>query len=211
MTDCPNGELRDLLPGLLHGRLEDADRRMVEAHLARCADCRAELELLRQLRGTLRRAPAVDVAAIVAAIPPYRAPARRSWGGGGWRAAAAVALIAVGGTSVAIANRVGDQPTRSSSPVASAQSVLTTPARPDSHAVAQAPEATPRSAAVSTPATPGAPRELAVGGAVGDLSDRELSMLLDGIESLDVLPPADVENGLPVTPVAPTTPTKGAS
>jgi anti-sigma factor RsiW len=185
MTDCPNGELRDLLPDLLHGRLEDADRRMVEAHLARCADCRAELELLRQLRGALHRAPPVDVAAIVAAIPPYRAPARRSWGG--WRAAAAVALIAVGGTSVAIANRVGDQPAPSPARAASAPSVGT------------------------TAAAPGVPRELAVSGAVGDLSDSELSMLLDGIESLDVLPSAEVEYGLPVTPAAPTAPAKGAS
>jgi hypothetical protein len=50
-----------------------------------------------------------------------------------------------------------------------------------------------------------------VGGAVGDLSDRELSMLLDGIESLDVLPSAEVDNGLPVTPAPPAAAVKGAS
>jgi hypothetical protein len=53
-----------------------------------------------------------------------------------------------------------------------------------------------------------APRELAVGGAIGELSDGELSMLLDGIETLDILPSAEVENTLPVTLVAPA---KGAS
>jgi hypothetical protein len=54
-------------------------------------------------------------------------------------------------------------------------------------------------------------RELAVGGAVGDLSDRELSMLLKGIQSLDVLPSAEVENNVPVTPVAPSAASKGDS
>ena len=60
MNDCPNGDLRDLLPDFLHDRLNAADRAVVEAHLAGCDDCREELELLRNLRGTLRRAPAVD-------------------------------------------------------------------------------------------------------------------------------------------------------
>jgi anti-sigma factor RsiW len=110
MTDCPNGDIRDLLPDLLHGRLGAAERAEVEAHLRECADCREELELLRSMRGALRRVAAVDVDSIVANIPPYRAPARRvsarSWGG--WRIAAAVTLLAVGGTSVVVA-RNGDQ------------------------------------------------------------------------------------------------------
>jgi anti-sigma factor RsiW len=206
MIDCPNGELRDLLPDLLHGRLDGSARATVEAHLAGCADCRAELELLREVRGTLRRGPTMDVAAITAAIPPYRAPARRSLGR--WGAAAAATLIAIGGTSVAIANRVGDRAVAVPAQAGAEQTVVTTPSRPDSYAVVTEP--TP-ARATSTPAASTAPRELAVGGAVGDLSDGELSMLLDGIESLDVLPLAEVENGLPVTPVAPVTPTKGAS
>jgi anti-sigma factor RsiW len=211
MNDCPNGELRDLLPDFLHDRLEAADRGMVEAHLAGCADCRAELGLLRELRGTLRRAPAVDVSAIMAAIPAYRAPARRRWTG--WHAAAAVTLIAVGGTSVAIANRVGSEPAGQVAPrVTPVESGATTPARPDSYPiVAEVPAGTTRAAMTSTPAASPASRELAVGGAVGDLSDGELSMLLDDIESLDVLPSAEVENGLPMTPVAPTAAAKGAS
>ena len=103
MTDCPNGEVRDLLPDLLHDRLAPAVRREVEAHVRDCADCQAELALLRAMRSSLRRAPAVDVAAIAAAIPPYRAAARRTWGG--WRAAAAIAMLAAGGTSVAVLQR----------------------------------------------------------------------------------------------------------
>jgi anti-sigma factor RsiW len=100
MTDCPNGEIRDLLPDLLHDRLPADVRREVEAHVRGCDDCRAELALLGAMRSSLRRAPAVDAAAIAAAIPAYRAPVRRSWGG--WRAAAAIVVLAAGGTSVAV-------------------------------------------------------------------------------------------------------------
>jgi anti-sigma factor RsiW len=198
MNDCPNGELRDLLPDYLHDRLSTADRALVESHLAGCDDCRAELELLRGLRGTLRRVPPVDVSAIIAKIPAYRAPARRSWGG--WRAAAAVTLIAVGGTSVAIANRVGDE-----APSFTPQIVA--PAQPDTHrAVAELPARNLQPTgdsdhAVQTVAR--APRELAVTGAVSDLSDRELSTLLESIETLDALPAADVDNATPVAPIPP--------
>jgi len=118
MTDCPNGDIRDLLPDLLHGRLGEVERAEVEAHLRECADCRDELELLRGMRGALRRVPAVDVDAIVAGIPPYRVPVQRipsrSWSG--WRIAAAVTLLAAGGTSVVVARNGSERP----SPVASA-------------------------------------------------------------------------------------------
>lgn len=100
ITDCPNGDMRDLLPELLHDRLALAVRRDVELHVGTCADCRAELALLRAMRVSLGRGPAVDVAAIAAAIPAYRSPARRSFTG--WRAAAAIAILAAGGTSVAV-------------------------------------------------------------------------------------------------------------
>ena len=101
MTDCPNGDVRDALPDYLHDRLDPVRRREAEAHLAGCDTCRQELALLRALRATTRRAPAVDAAAIAAAIPPYRVPARRGRATG-WRAAAAVVAFAVGGTSIAL-------------------------------------------------------------------------------------------------------------
>lgn len=110
MNDCPNGEMRDRLPDLLHDRLDPAARREVEAHVHECALCRDELELLREMRRALHRVPAVDVGAIVAALPAYReaatrAPAGRSWNRNGWRIAAAITLLAAGGTSVAIGRR----------------------------------------------------------------------------------------------------------
>ncbi|HEU4643093.1 MAG TPA: zf-HC2 domain-containing protein, partial [Gemmatimonadaceae bacterium] len=68
MTDCPRGDVRDLLPDLLHDRLDADARAEVERHVARCPECAAELELLRAMRGALSRAPMVDAAAIAAAV-----------------------------------------------------------------------------------------------------------------------------------------------
>lgn len=201
MTDCPNGEMRDLLPDLLHDRLVPAERAAVESHLASCAECRAELALLSELRGTLRGAPAVDVAAIVRALP---APATRAWRPRHqWRIAAAIATLAIGGGSIAVVRHervwrtvpveVASSAPAAAIPVVTERSVDSVPATEPSR-VAQA---TPR-------------RELAVAGAVSDLSDRELAALLSDLESIQALPPVtgDVEN----TSLAPATaPARGAS
>ena len=65
MTDCPNAEMRDRLPDLLHERLEKSVRAAVMAHVDQCEDCRAEMTLLRDARSALSPAvPAIDVAAI---------------------------------------------------------------------------------------------------------------------------------------------------
>jgi anti-sigma factor RsiW len=86
-------EINELLPLHLYGDLSDAERAAVEAHLARCPECRAELAALEAVRKELDVPPpalrGVDVAAI------YRAESdrlrRRSKR---WRAAAAIAAIA---------------------------------------------------------------------------------------------------------------------
>lgn len=204
MIDCPNGDVRDLLPDYLHDRLASSVRASVERHLAGCAACRDELALLRDLRGTLQRAPRIDVAAVAAAIPAYQ-PAARKRRAGGWRIAAAIAAIAVGGTSLALlqrtthprqfAQRPGVAPTRQAPAVGgatTAPTVLPEPTtQPDSphgpllaHAAPSAqPELVPRG------------EELAVaGGTISDLSDSELSDLIGDLDSLDALPSTDVES-----------------
>lgn len=98
MTECSNAEIRDLLPDLLHGRLDGAARNRAEAHLRDCAECRRELALLGSLRAAAP-SPRVDVGRIVAALPAYRR--RRSWMAPAWRIAAAVVFLAVGGSTVA--------------------------------------------------------------------------------------------------------------
>ena len=69
MIDCTNDWMRDRLPELLHGRLNAMDRGALEVHLRNCASCAAELALLRRARSAMADVPAVDVAAIVRALP----------------------------------------------------------------------------------------------------------------------------------------------
>jgi hypothetical protein len=196
MTECSNGEIRDLLPDLLHERLDAVDRARVEGHVATCEACSEELALLRDLRSTIRRVPAIDTRMIAAAIPAYHAPVRRSWGS--WRAAAAIAAIAIGGTSIALVNRQHVAPPP---PIASAPRAESTTVAIIDKGATPAPSGQTSSKAVPTPTPPSRPApavadgaELAVSsGALGDLSDRELATLLDEIESLDALPSEDVE------------------
>jgi anti-sigma factor RsiW len=208
MIDCPNGDVRDLLPEYLNDRLAPARRAEVESHLAGCEACREELALLGDLRATMRRAPIVDVAAIAAAIPPYRAPVRRTWGSD-WRVAAAIAAIAVGGTSIALLQQSGSTTTRALGPRDTAVSAPQV-TRESTTSVAVGPtEVSPGNPVVETPRTrgqivvtqPAGGRELAMaGGALGDLSDGELSTLLSDIESLDAVPSTDVEGAEPISP-----------
>src|SRR5690349_22655830 len=113
MTDCPNGEMRDQLPDLLHGRLTDTARAVVLAHVGDCIDCQAEMELLKGLHGTLTYGLNVNVARVsLAVIEQTRAsalprtvtsvaapPGRRTRAN--WRLAAAIVVLAVGGGTVA--------------------------------------------------------------------------------------------------------------
>lgn len=221
MNDCPNADIRDLLPDLVHGRLDAGTRATVEAHMAGCADCRAELALLRDLRASLRRTPRLDLAAIAAALPAYRAPIRRSWVG--WRTAAAITMLVAGGSSVALLQR-------NVAPRVDTVSVAPAPASSVSDPVSApvaAPSTVPGSAPVQgalpetlapvarQPFVAAAPvargpasggRELAMGGgSLNDLSDRELTSLLKDIESLDVVPSVEVDN-TPLAPIAPSAP-----
>lgn len=97
MTDCPNAGIRDQLPDLLHGHLDDRSRARVETHLRECAACRDELDLLRAVRAAAPRV-GVDVARIVSALP---APRRRGvWNQRIWQIAAGVVFLAGTGSAV---------------------------------------------------------------------------------------------------------------
>jgi anti-sigma factor RsiW len=108
-SDC--GEIRHALGVYVVGAIDPAERAVVDAHLARCADCREELAGLAGLPALLGRVPAADAERLalgseVLEEPPaelldsllqqvaLRRRARK------WRlvtAAAAAAVIAVGG------------------------------------------------------------------------------------------------------------------
>lgn len=53
----PHGETQKLLPWYVVDRLDPADRMIVEAHLAECAECRADLAGERRVRDTVADIP----------------------------------------------------------------------------------------------------------------------------------------------------------
>src|SRR5262249_61542854 len=114
MSDCPNAEVRDLLPDLLHDRLDARTRARVVAHVDGCADCRSELELLRSMRASLDHATTnIDVSRIVAALPTAGSvrplQRRRGWRVlNDWRIAATGTFIVAGGTSLVVMRKVHD-------------------------------------------------------------------------------------------------------
>jgi len=196
MTDCPNAEMRDRLPDLLHERLDASARAVVIAHVEQCDDCRAELMLLREASVALTSGVrAVDITSITRVVigrtagtqEPTGRRARSPWMD--WRVAASIAVLAVGGASFAVV-RARQQPV--AGPVAAA--VPHTVPAPVAQQVAtdtqrRAVHATPTSAALAN-------AELSAAGGVGDLSDSDLRALLEDLQSIDAMPSAEPE---PVT------------
>ena len=187
MTDCQNVTMREALPELLHGRLADGERRLLEAHLVECVDCTDELAILEAVLASAPT-PAVDVTRIVMAIPSYRAVAgaesridtrsgvipmrpRAGWASD-WSSrsarlqlAAALAIAAAGVSTVAVVKHNGAQQHASVAAVGA-----TTATRADQ--------------GVALVAT-------------ADLSDAELATLIKDMDSMQALPPAEPE------PIAP--------
>lgn len=116
MNECMERGIQELLPDVLHGTIAPSERARIEAHLSGCHSCREELEVLRAVKAAAVFSPAIDVESIVRQIPPYavitpaverpvRSPVTR------WLAAAAIALVVVGGGSVVMRDRDGaEQP-----------------------------------------------------------------------------------------------------
>ena len=205
MTDCPRGELRDLLPDLMHERLDAAVRADVVRHVAACPACAAELALLRSMRAALEPAPRVDAARIAAAARAARAasphvrPERARFGPAfdrptAWRIAAAFAALAVGIAGWTIALRRPARPTVAV--VAPVRAHDTAPAAAPPTAVAAATPSVrqPRTAApdAGTRTVAAAPRRgLVMDGGVGDLPDSDVQELLQSLDSLRAIPDAD--------------------
>jgi len=163
MSDCLNVEIREALPEYLRGVLSASRRAEVEAHLATCGDCAEELAVLRLVREAYAEAPAMNVSAIVAALPRKSSrPAMRSWRHSqAFQIAAAVSFIALGGISLAVARSFfNGNPT--GAPIDTVVSV---------------------SATVSGDAP-----AISFAGGVGDLGDDDLEALLSALESIEALP-----------------------
>ncbi|HMC55353.1 MAG TPA: zf-HC2 domain-containing protein [Gemmatimonadaceae bacterium] len=182
MRDCPNVEMRERLPELLHGRLPGDVDASVRQHVAGCPDCAAELELLRRVRDGWT-APTVDIERIVAAIPPY-APAvqgavtrARKAGSPPWlKIAAAIVLVAgLAGLWTMLRRASGPdvEPNIATRGVESGAPRVAPPVR----SVAQ------------TSVT-----QLSVGEPLSDLSDSDLRALAETVADLDAVPSTDVES-----------------
>jgi anti-sigma factor RsiW len=193
MTDCSNALMRDALPDLLHDRLTPGEREACAAHVAGCADCTAELAVLRSAQAVLGRAPAVDVASIVRALPPARRPVpvvppsmrRPGWGTAArWRAAAALVLVAGGGWFAA--TRATDQPVGVG--VASAPTDVAGPAAPAESIRAAAPTLASGETVTGERARSS---ESGLGVSVEDLSDDELEAVYRAMGEAEALPPVE--------------------
>lgn len=222
MNDCPNSGVRDRLPDLLHDRLDAATRAMVQGHVDLCADCRAELALLRGIHGMLvMRTPKVDLEFIVQALPKAPGPTvtqalghrRRVWSD--WRVAAAVTLLVAGGGSVVILHRAPttaalidsvppimvSQPTapaRAQAPIASS---TTESLNASANALAARSATTTVNAATTQAVAASDEGDAAAVGVeatarLGDLDAQQLKALLGQIGNLRAVPVADPD---PVT------------
>ena len=213
MNDCPNADIRDQLPDLLHDRLDVSLRAAVQAHVDACVDCRAELELLRGVHGMLvARTPRVDISHVVNALPKPGAvanaerarvaPRRRVWSD--WRIAAAVTVLAVGGGSFALL-RQGVSPATTDSIFAEGPGTGSagTPSRDRATPVAPSRVADAGVAGSGSTSVArgngGATEEqagLATTARLADLDERQLQALLDQIDQLQAVPITEPE---PVT------------
>jgi anti-sigma factor RsiW len=202
MSECTNGELRDLLPELVSGRLDAEMQRVVEAHVAVCEECAAELALLRSLRPALMGGPAVDAGRIAAAVHartasrPERDAARSRVAWPRRIAIAAAALLAVSAIGYAVARR--------GSPAEEVAVVRASDSAANETMHVGAPVVTPpRSAPVHAPpqqiavAPPATNASAGVLDNLSDLSDddvRTLTASLDGISSIpDADPSAEID------------------
>jgi anti-sigma factor RsiW len=191
MTDCPNGLIRDQLPEYVHGVLSADAAALVGAHLAECAECRAEVALLGTVRAALSQGtPVMDVAAIVAAVvaaAPHRtarrAP-RRFAVSTVWQFAAAAALVlAVGSTAL-----WRGAPEQMVSRVADPSGAVVVPG-----STAAVPADTPASVQSEVGMT--------FGGGLSDLSLNDLEALLGQMDSVRTLPSSNPESMTPVITV----------
>jgi anti-sigma factor RsiW len=169
MSDCISVAVRERLPEYLHGRLGAVDRTMVEVHLAACAECAAELALIRAVREAWMGVPAVDTARIVRALPQVRPRAVRVRRPTAWlQVAAVVSFVSLGGISLAVSRTLFNG---NGGAAADSASSLT-------------------GEAAGTSIVP----TISFGGSLTDLGDEDLESLLRAVESLEGAPPAEPDN-----------------
>ncbi|HEU4632121.1 MAG TPA: zf-HC2 domain-containing protein [Gemmatimonadaceae bacterium] len=224
MTDCTNGEMRDLLPELLHDGLAVGQRASVEAHVEHCPVCADELALLRRAGAAMRHAPAVDVARITAALPrptgvrpelrlvggaPPPARVRRA---GTWRpmAAAASLLLVAGATAVGVRHVIDRRSELASEVARAAAAAGSTQGTPDATpvptTVGEVPPAPaapsgagePTPVAAALPDMDGVATSALLATSVASMSDAQVEQLLAELDELDASLSEEPRSLLPV-------------
>ncbi|MEQ1690914.1 MAG: zf-HC2 domain-containing protein [Gemmatimonas sp.] len=196
MTDCPNAEVRDLLPDLAGNALAPVEAARVQAHVDGCADCTQELVLLRTARALRPQIGPIDVARIVAQLPRPVAQARRlapaRVSRSVWRMAAAIGVIIAGGWSVVLV-RSGGLPMMGNSRGDTAQLVdVVVPPTATSTTVASSPSTT------SVAITARASAVTVSFGDLGDYTDEELQRVLDRLDKWDGATSAEAMSTPPI-------------
>jgi anti-sigma factor RsiW len=187
MNSCMEIETREMLPDLLHGKLDASTRARVEKHVAGCEECREELEVLRTVKAAAIFAPTIDVNRVVGHIAPYarivpevEAPARSrvvSW----LVAASFLVVIAGGGSLLMVQQKDSVTPYATVTPSHSVE-VVPTPVRVPASGVNDV-------ATIDQPVV----HALALATGVETLSDNDLRQLMTDMDSFDVLPASEPE------------------
>jgi hypothetical protein len=186
MNKCVEVEIQDMLPDLLHKSLDTSTRARVEAHVAACASCASELNVLRAVQAAAVFAPRIDVDRVVGHIPPYRAirpvaPAPTRSRVVSWLVAASLLVVVAGGGSLLMIQQNASVPRgttirTSNPPVATlTPTVVNTVSSEDLAAAARPPHA------------------LALAAGVEELSDNDLRQLMTDMNNFDALPSAEPE------------------
>jgi anti-sigma factor RsiW len=194
VNDCVNVEVRDALPDLLHGRLSEIDSATMNAHVESCADCRAELEIMRETILRAPIAPRIDAARIAADIRPYASaviaskPASIFMRMSAVRVLAAAGLVAIGAWALTVDgwNSAATQKTAATShaavPSDAGQSGIN----------ASSTEAS--SGEVSSTAAETQVASISLVGNTSDLSDADLEQLVADLDEMDALPSAEPQS-----------------
>lgn len=188
MNNCMEVETREMLPDLLHDKLDAGTKARVERHIAGCEECREELEVLRTVKAAAIFAPKIDVNRVVGHIAPYAkivpevdAPTRSrlvSW----LVAASFLVVIAGGGSLLMIQQKDAVRPYATIAPPRVTMSTAPAPIVDPSSGATDV-------ASVDQPVV----HALALGTGVETLTDNDLRQLMTDMDDFDALPAAEPE------------------
>jgi anti-sigma factor RsiW len=187
MNSCMEIETREMLPELLHGKLDASERARVEKHVAGCEECREELEVLRTVKAAAIFAPTIDVNRVVGHIAPYakitpevEVPARSRVVS--WLVAASFLVVIAGGGSLLVVQQKDSAASYPTATPSQSSNVVPRPVTVQS--------AGPNDvAAVERPVV----HTLALASGVETLSDNDLRQLMTDMDSFNVLPASEPE------------------